>query len=266
MSELQQFFSQWITGIADLLPLGYAFGAGMVSTVNPCGFAMLPAYLGLYVGRRDFLAVSPTGHTGASGGSVAYEVPIQLMRALVVAAAVTLGFVVFFGGVGLAVSAGGRLIIELAPWIALGIGAALVWLGVAMLFGRHISASFAARLADRLGDPRRVTVKGFFVFGIAFAAASLSCTLPIFLTVVGTSLATGGLAGAALQFVSYALGMGLVVMVLTISIGLFKGALVGGLRSTLPHVERVSGFLLIGAGSYVVYYWLFKGGLIDTFG
>ena len=27
-------------------PLGYAFIAGMVASVNPCGFVLLPAYLG----------------------------------------------------------------------------------------------------------------------------------------------------------------------------------------------------------------------------
>ena len=53
MEELQQFFTQLVSNIANLIPLGYAFGAGMVSSVNPCGFAMLPAYLGLFVGIRD---------------------------------------------------------------------------------------------------------------------------------------------------------------------------------------------------------------------
>ena len=31
-------------------PLAYAFGVGMVATVNPCGFAMLPAYLSFFLG------------------------------------------------------------------------------------------------------------------------------------------------------------------------------------------------------------------------
>ena len=31
-------------------PLGLAFAPGMVATVNPCGFAMLPAYLGYFLG------------------------------------------------------------------------------------------------------------------------------------------------------------------------------------------------------------------------
>ena len=63
MAELQQLFTQWVSNVANLIPLGYAFGAGMVSAVNPCGFAMLPAYLGLYLGSRDLVS-------GASAGSM----------------------------------------------------------------------------------------------------------------------------------------------------------------------------------------------------
>jgi cytochrome c biogenesis protein CcdA len=32
--------------------VGLAFGAGLVAALNPCGFAMLPAYLALVVGPR----------------------------------------------------------------------------------------------------------------------------------------------------------------------------------------------------------------------
>ena len=73
-----------------------------------------------------------------------------------------------------------------------------------------------------------------------------------------------GFATAALQFVSYALGMGLVILVFTLGIAVFKGAVVGWLRTALPYFERVSALLMIVAGSYIVYYWLFKGGLLNT--
>ena len=51
--EAQVEISQWLGQLADLLPFGYAFGAGMVSAVNPCGFAMLPVYLTLYLGAEN---------------------------------------------------------------------------------------------------------------------------------------------------------------------------------------------------------------------
>ena len=110
-----------------------------------------------------------------------------------------------------------------------------------------------------------MSLKGFFLFGVAFAAASLSCTLPIFLSVVGASLVATGFAAAVVGFVSYALGMGLIILALTVSLAVFKGAVVSKLQQALPYVERISAFLLIVAGMYIVYYWLFKGRLIDTF-
>ena len=51
--EAQVEISQWLGQVAGVLPFGYAFGAGMVSAVNPCGFAMLPVYLTLYLGAKE---------------------------------------------------------------------------------------------------------------------------------------------------------------------------------------------------------------------
>lgn len=45
MSEIQALLADWISGLAAVLPFGFAFGAGMIAAVNLCGFAMLPAYL-----------------------------------------------------------------------------------------------------------------------------------------------------------------------------------------------------------------------------
>lgn len=266
MGELQQFFAQLIGSVTDAIPMGYAFGAGALSTVNPCGFAMLPVYLGLYLGARELGAARSASSSSARGATAPVAIAGQVSRAIFVALAVTGGFVLLFGVVGLVIAAGGRFVIGFVPWIALGIGALLVVLGIAMLLGHHLSASFASRIADRFGDASTVSVRGFFVFGVAYATASLSCTLPIFLTVVGGSLAVQGFAAAAAQFVSYALGMGLIILLLTMGIGVFKGAVVGALRQVLSYVERVSALLLIVAGGYIVYYWLVKGALLNKLG
>ena len=39
--------------LGGVLPFGYAFAAGMLAAVNPCGFALLPGYLGLYLGETE---------------------------------------------------------------------------------------------------------------------------------------------------------------------------------------------------------------------
>ena len=252
VETLSQLASNWLGRAADILPLGYAFGAGMVSTVNPCGFAMLPAYLGLYLGRDEERFVQAS-------------VMRRFVQALAVAAAVSAGFVVLFGAAGLIIAATGSLVIPAFPWIGLGIGVLLAGLGLWLITGHTLYAGFTERLADRLGNPGQKGIRGFFGFGIAYGTASLSCTLPIFLTVVGSALAVQGFPSAATQFVSYALGMGLVIAVLTVGLGLFKGAVVVGLRKTLPYFQTLSATLLVLAGVYIVYYWLTEGQLAKVF-
>ena len=43
----------FVANLASLLPFGYAFGAGMVTTVSPCGIAMIPAYISFYLGAEE---------------------------------------------------------------------------------------------------------------------------------------------------------------------------------------------------------------------
>ena len=64
------------------------------------------------------------------------------------------------------------------------------------------------------------------------------------------------------QFLLYALGMGTVIMVLTLGMAFFKGAMVGGLRKALPYIGPVGSWLMVVAGAYIVFYWLTLGGLL----
>ncbi len=233
------------------LPLGFAFGAGMVATVNPCGFAMLPAYLGLYLGSNDKVQ-----------DRRAYRVH-SLPRALLVGGVVTSGFVVLFGIAGLVIRVGADAIVgDVVPWLGLVIGVALTVGGAWLLGGGKLYTRFAGQLAARMGDPSRVSVRGYFLFGLSYGMASLGCALPIFLLVVGTSLTTTGASHAVGQFVLYALGMGLVIMALTVGMALFKGTMVGVIQKLLPYIQPISAVMIIVAGSYIVFYWLTIGDLV----
>ncbi len=227
-----------MAGLLDL-PVAYAFSAGMVATVNPCGFAMLPAYVSYQLGAHE----------------PAYDArPLwwRALRALGLGLVVTAGFVLLFAAVGGVVALGGRAVVRVVPFAALAIGVAMVLLGLGVLAGRtpHL-ASFS-----RVQLPRAAGWRGVFLFGIGYAIASLSCTLPIFLVVVGSAIAAGGAAPALLMFLAYGLGMGVVLVAVTLGAALFKGAVARGLKRLVPHVERLSAVFLIGAGAYIVYYWL----------
>jgi cytochrome c-type biogenesis protein len=232
MSEIQSLLAGWLSGLAEALPFGFAFGAGMVASVNPCGFAMLPAYLSLYLGaEEENLGKRPSMS--------------RLLRALLVGVTVSFGFVVLFGLSGLIISAGGS--------------ALLVLIGLWMLAGRTLHASAFERFAGRVGDPRNVSTRGFLLFGLAYGVASLSCTLPTFLAVVGSSLASGGVLAGAGRFFAFGLGMAAVLVTLTLALAFFKQGLLRWLRKAMPYVQLASAVLLTLAGAYVIFYWLASG-------
>jgi cytochrome c biogenesis protein CcdA len=216
--------------------VSFAFVAGTVATVNPCGFALLPAYLARRVGAED--------GTGRSADAVS--------RALLVGLVTTAGFMLVFGTIGTSIGLGARELTHALPWAGLVIGTALVLAGAAVLLGGHLRLRL-----PQLGYGRsRGGMQGDVLFGIGYGTASLSCTLPIFLAATGGAV-TGSLAGSALSFVAYAAGMGTVLTALAVAAALSQQGLARALRRVVPYVNRGSGALLMLAGAYVVYYWAF---------
>ncbi len=241
----------FLSRVGDLFPLGFAFSAGMVSSVNPCGFAMLPAYLGLYLGDQ--------------GGGNTLGLASRLERAVLVGSTVTLGFVLMFALVGIPIGLGARGIVGFFPWVGLGIGVLLAIVGAYLLSGGKLYTNLAMRLSDKVGGSNSNNVRGYFTFGIGYGTASLSCTLPIFLAVIGSTFTADTFLDSLLQFLLYGLGMGSVILVLTLSMAVFRSAMVGGLRKLLPYVGTISAVMLLVSGSFIVYYWLTIGELLDRF-
>ena len=238
----------WLGGLVGASAL-FALAAGMASAVNPCGFAMLPAYLGMYLGDEAGKEneVNPVKHFG---------------RAILVGLTVTAGFVVLFSVVGAIIGFGAGFVSDLLQWLGLVIGIGLVFVGAWMVGGGKLYTGVAARAASHMGNPAQVSMKGYFIFGISYGTASLSCTLPIFLAVVGISVAGVGGSSVLSDFLLFALGMGLVIMALTLGMAFFKTAMVGALRKALPYIQLLGSGLMVIAGTYIVFYWLTVGGLL----
>ncbi|MFD6663302.1 cytochrome c biogenesis CcdA family protein [Micromonospora chalcea] len=208
-----------------------ALTAGMLGAVNPCGFAMLPAYLSL-------LVAGPDGGRGAVG------------RALTATAALTLGYVLVFGAFGLAVAPAADWLRPRLPWLTVTLGVLLTLAGCWLLAGRRLPAPRPLRAAPRLTR----TWPSMVLFGAAYALTSLSCAIAPFLAIVVTSLRAGSpLRGLAL-FVAYALGMALVVGVAALAVALLRGRVVARLRGAGAWAPRLSGLVLVAAGGYVAWY------------
>ncbi len=232
------------------LPLAYAFTAGMVSAVNPCGFAMLPAYLGLYLG-------DDSGEDSALGAAA------RLRRAVVVGSTMTAGFVLLFTVVGFPIALGARGISDVFPWLGLSIGVLLAVGGAYLLSGGKLYNNLAVRLSGKVPGASSGGVRGYFTFGVGYGMASLGCALPIFLAVIGTTFTADTFLYFLLQLSLYGMGMGSVILALTLNIAVFQGAMVRGLRRALPHIGTISAVLLLLSGAFLVYYWLTIGLLLE---
>jgi cytochrome c-type biogenesis protein len=215
--------------------LGLAFSAGTLASVNPCGFAMLPSMVSFYLGQgeEDYAARSLWRRAG---------------EGLALGALVTAGFLLVFVLAGALVSLGAGSVARVFPWATVVIGAVLVVLGLRLYLGRGLSIRVPYLEAERVAGSYRA----MFVYGIAYALASLGCTLPIFLIAVGAALGAGPL-GSLVLFVAYSLGMGLVLTAVALGAALFRGIVGTTLRRTLPYVQQVSALLLVVAGGYLLW-------------
>ena len=220
--------------------LAFAFSAGSVAAFNPCGAAMFPAYVGYQLDAAE-VDMNPL----VSGS-----------RAILMGVCVTAGFIVVFGAVGLVLAAGGRLVGQFLPFAGLTVGVAIACLGLWLLLSKRKLGLMAASRVN-LGGGRGL--RQVFLFGVAYAIASLSCALPIFLAAVGVvagqSLSAGGAFETVIGSVAYGAGMGAIMVVATLGIVFFKGIVTAGMRKVFPLIDPIGNLAMVGAGVYLIYYW-----------
>lgn len=218
-------------------PVGLALAAGLLAAVNPCGFALLPAYLGLLV----------RGEAGATAPSA----PAAVGRGLAAAGAMTVGFAAVFGTFGLVISPVAGQVQEHLPWFTIGLGLVVVGVGGWLLAGRSVTVP-GLRLGA--GPALRRTVPSMALFGVAYAVASLACTIGPFLAIVVVTFRTGSVGSGVATFLAYAAGMGLAVGAAALAVALSRDSAARRLHRWGPLVTRLGGGLLATAGGYVAYY------------
>jgi cytochrome c-type biogenesis protein len=223
-------------------PLLLALTAGMLGAVNPCGFALLPAYLSVLVAGDRSRPDGPRATAAAVG------------RALRCTAALTAGYVAVFGAFGLVLAPLAGWLQPRLPWLTVGLGLALVVVGGALIAGRSLPAPGKGLRAPRLTG----SAASMVVFGMAYALASLGCAAGPFLAIVVSSLRAGSVGAGLLLFVSYAAGMGLVIGVTATAVALVRAGVVARLRRAAAFVPRLGGAVLAIAGAYVAYYGAYE--------
>jgi len=233
--------------------IGLAFAAGLVAALNPCGFAMLPAYL-LLVVRGQQPGERPAAPLGLAA----------IGRALAATVGMALGFLTVFGLFGALTISAASTVQRYLPYVTVLIGIVLVALGIWLLSGRELTAltprPLNLRWAPnvRLGSRTVGPILGLYGYGVSYAIASLSCTIGPFLAVTAAGLRRGSVIGDASIYLAYIAGLTLVVGVLAVAAAAASTAVVNRLRRILPYVNRISGALLVLVGLYVGYYGLYE--------
>ena len=225
------------------LPFAFAFSAGFVALASPCGVAMLPAYIGYYIGSRE-------------EGYEERPIALRLGQAMLVGGTAALAFLFLFGAFGVVWSAVGTILRDVIPYAASIVGIALILLGaymvVFMLVNKR-SISLIPAIGVNWGTGSR-GLASVFLFGLAYALATLSCTFPIFLAILAQGQVIGGYA-AFIMFLIYGAGMGVGLIGLTLGAAVFKDLIRVVIRRAMPVVEWASPVMLIGAGGYITWYW-----------
>lgn len=245
----------------DTVLVGFAFSAGAVAFLNPCGFAMLPSYVSYFVESNTQQIIS------ASGNSRLILVR-RLTRGVLVGILVTAAFIATFGLAGVAISSLGIGIAKFLPWFAVSSGIVIIGIGSAKVFGRTIHMNipsprgllYIAKSGNE--GEKKPSFLNFFLFGIGYSVASLSCTLPLFLLIVFQGLSAGGIREGSIVFMTYALGMGSVMIAISIAISASNQTFVRWSRKLAPKMNLITSIFLILAGSYLIYYNLVIGKLL----
>ncbi len=218
--------------------MSVALLAGGLAVFNPCGFPVLTAFLAYNLGA----------------GGERLRGPGQAVRGLGTGLLVAAGFLGVFTVIGLPLSYGLGAVTDVVPWVGLAFGAALLLVGLAAAVGRHVALPTTPPVRLRARRPAMTQV----LFGVGYGVASLACTLPVFLVLVGAG-ATGGSIATLVVFAAYAAGMAVVLMALAVSMVLVRDGLTRWARGLVPHMQQLTGVLLTTAGGYLIYYWLRAG-------
>tara|TARA_R110002124_G_scaffold237353_1_gene402618 strand:+ start:4313 stop:5164 length:852 start_codon:yes stop_codon:yes gene_type:complete len=210
----------------------YGFTVGAVATVNPCGFALLPAWY----------ARGMAAHAGR-------PLSERLIRSVLAGGAVSLGFVVIFVVAGLLLAAGVQWLGPALPWIGITLGLGLALVGALWVLGARLPGLPVVETCRRVNNRY-----GAFGFGLSYGLASISCTLPVFMSVAGLSFLTSNEVSTVglIAFLAGATS----VLILVSMLGAVTGAgfaRVVQVRAVL--LRRLAGGLTFLAGLYLTLYW-----------
>ena len=222
----------------DFTLISLAFISGIMAFFGPCGVAMLPAYISYLLGmdvKKNNLK------------------PKSITKSLAFGIITTLGIISVYLFMGALFSFSGAILKPTIPIMGFMLGIILIALGIIVYFEKFPYISFYhVKLSKRLN--KKGNFNALYAFGVGYAIAQLSCTLPIFLLVVSQALLVGNFIDGMLVFLIYGVGISLGMVIITIGTMISKEAIQKYINFIVPHMRKLTSLVLIGAGLYQIYF------------
>src|SRR5712691_160613 len=221
----------------NIVSIGIALVAGLLSCASPCTLPLVPAYLS-YI-------------SGVSADRIQAEMPSAARRQVVLnAVSFVLGLAIVFTLLGATASALGHFLQVNQDWLARIAGVLIIVFGLQMLgvfrFGfleRELRMDFVRRRAHGYA--------GSVIMGAAFGAGWSPCVGPFLGAVLTMAAQSQSLGSGVLLLFVYALGLGVPFILAGLAIGSLSGVL-RGLRQHSAKISAVSGVLVVCMGLLVL--------------
>jgi cytochrome c-type biogenesis protein len=212
----------------NYLFISFAFGAGLAAFFAPCSATLLPGYVTYYISQKNNS-----------------KTPLKkLTTATLFSLSAILGFFTLFGVFGTLVIFLGHQVKILIPYIAIFFGIFLIALGIGMLFKKNLMLNLHLKTKN----------SNAYVFGLAYGAASLGCTFPLFITVILQGIIDASIISGFISLLAYILGLSILMFITTIAAALAQDLIQKYINKIMPYIHKISALILIIAGIYMLYY------------
>ena len=217
----------------EQVPLALVLGAGFVTLLSPCGYALLPGLIGYLLGGM-----------------------VSIRGAVRGALTAIFGVLLVFVAVGIILSIASGLIRAVVPHLTIVAAVIIMAIGIAKIFDLNIPV---------IGNAPNINIKptGFFTYGIAYAFAGAGCTFPIFFAVLLYASTVPGI-GALATMLTYSVGLAVPLLITSVLTATANDAIVRRIARLTGKIQRVSGSALLAAGVYLIYSYLTSGALLPN--
>mgnify|MGYP001157136236 FL=1 len=227
--------------LSSLLRSGIAFSAGLVAVFNPCGFALLSVYLSYFLKDKEI--------------NNTQSIPKKIYESLIISTTVTVGFVIVFFLFGIMISGGFYSLKSIFSYVGILISIVLLGYGFYVLSGGMIYFSKLNKLSNSIESSNEKSLKFYFYYGISYGLTSLSCSLPIFMSIVFSFSNTSSLNLLIRDFILFSMGSWFSLILVSFAL-LFLRTFLEKIKIFFKIYNFITSIILIVSGSYLILYWM----------